>query len=58
MTKNEFEYIKRAVEAIEAGQLNKRSEVKVLRTISQITEKSAKNLERKIGDKLVDKLVA
>jgi hypothetical protein len=56
MTPHEFDYIKKAVEAIEGRQLAKRDEVKVLRTISQITEKSAQDLERKIGDKLVDSL--
>ncbi len=60
MTQTEFEYIKRAVQAIEEGSLCKREEVKVLRTISQITERGAKSLALKIGDaediKLVDNL--
>jgi len=42
--------------AIEGGQLARRDEVKVLRTISQITERSARDLETKIGDNLVDSL--
>jgi hypothetical protein len=56
MTQTEFDYIKRAVEAIEGRQLARRDEVKVLRTISQITERSAQELEIKIGDKTVDSL--
>ena len=49
MTQTELEYIKRAIEALESKMLMKRVEVKVLRTISQITERGAKQLELKIG---------
>ncbi len=60
MTQTEFEYIKRAVQAIESGSISKREEVKVLRTVSQIAERGAKALALKIGDpedaNLVDKL--
>jgi hypothetical protein len=54
MTQTEFEYIKRAVQAIESGELNMATEAKVLRTVGQICEKAAK----KIDNKLVDNLVA
>lgn len=46
----EFEYIKRAVQAIESGTLTPREEVKVLRTVAQITEKSAKEKELELLD--------
>jgi molybdopterin-binding protein len=51
MTQAEFEYIKRAVKAIEEGSICKREEVKVLRTVSQIAERGATELEIKIGDR-------
>ncbi len=53
MTPQEFDYIKRAVEALESGELNMATEAKVLRTVAQICEKAAK----KIDDILVDSLV-
>jgi hypothetical protein len=54
MTSQEFEYIKRAVQAIEEGNLTLEEEAKVLRTVSQITERGAKACQ----DKLVDILIA
>jgi hypothetical protein len=55
MTKEEFEYIKRAVEALEQG-TTEAAEVKILRTVSQITAASAQKLEQKLVDK-VDELL-
>lgn len=53
MTPSEFEYIKRAVRAIEEGNLTLEEEAKVLKTVSQIAEKGAKVCQ----DKLVDSLI-
>lgn len=50
MTPTEFEYIKRAVQAIEEGTLTLEEEVKVLRVVSQITEKGAKERQNKLVD--------
>jgi len=50
MTPAEFAYIKRAVDAIEVGNLTPREEIKVLRTVAQITEKSAKEKELEMLD--------
>jgi hypothetical protein len=55
MTPEEFEYIKRAVEALEQG-TTEAAEVKILRTVSQITAASAQKLEQKLVDKM-DKLL-
>jgi hypothetical protein len=55
MTKEEFEYIKRAVETLEQG-TTEAAEVKILRTVSQITASSAQKLEQKLVDK-VDELL-
>lgn len=44
MNEQELEYLKRAVAALEAGDLTKKEEVKILKVISQITEKAAQNL--------------
>ena len=53
MTQTEFEYIKRAVQAIEEGSLTPKDEIKVFRTVSQITERAAKDAEMKLVDNLV-----
>ena len=53
MTPTEFAYIKRAVEAIELGSLTPKEEIKVLRTVSQITERAAKEKELKLVDNLI-----
>jgi hypothetical protein len=55
MTLEEFQYIKRAVEALEQG-VTEIAEIKILRTVSQITATSAQRLEQKLVDK-VDELL-
>ena len=51
MTLEEFQYIKRAVEALEQG-TTEIAEIKILKTISQITAASATRLEQKLVDKV------
>jgi hypothetical protein len=51
MTLEEFQYIKRAVEALEQG-TTETAEIKILRTVSQITAASALRLEQKLVDKV------
>lgn len=48
MTPEEFEYIKRAMAAIETGEYNKWTEVKILRTVSQICGKRATDIEQNL----------
>jgi hypothetical protein len=55
MTLEEFQYLKRAVEALEQG-TTETAEIKILRTVSQITAASALKLEQKLVDK-VDELL-
>jgi phosphoribosylformylglycinamidine (FGAM) synthase PurS component len=55
MTPAEFQYIKRAVEALEQG-TTEVTEIKILKTISQITAASAQKLEQNLVDK-VDELL-
>ena len=55
MTREEFDYIKRAVEALEQG-TTEVAEIKILKTVSQITASSAQRLEQKLVDK-VDNLL-
>lgn len=55
MSPEEFQYIKRAVEALEQG-TTEVTEVKILKTISQITAASAQRLEQKLVDKIEDRL--
>jgi hypothetical protein len=52
MTPQEFDYIKRAVEALESGECTAMTEVKILRTVSQITERGAQKLERAYLDQV------
>jgi hypothetical protein len=51
MTLEEFQYLKRAVEALEQG-TTEITEIKILKTISQITAASAQKLEQKLVDKV------
>jgi hypothetical protein len=55
MTLEEFQYLKRAVEALEQG-TTETAEIKILKTVSQITAASAQKLEQKLVDK-VDELL-
>ena len=55
MTLEEFQYIKRAVEALEQG-TTEAAEIKILRTVSQITAVSAQRLEQKLVDRIEDQL--
>ena len=48
MTPEEFEYIRRAVTAIESGEYNKWTEAKILRTMSQICGKNATDIEQNL----------
>jgi hypothetical protein len=51
MTTEEFEYLKRALDALQTD-LSPMSRVKVLRTMSQICEKSASDIENEFVDKV------
>ena len=48
MTPQEFEYIRRAVEALGDPQMTEMGRVKVLRTVSQICGKRATDLEQNL----------
>lgn len=50
MTPSEFEYIKRAVEALETMSMTPMTERKILRTIEQICGKNATDIERQLTD--------
>lgn len=56
MTPQEFEYLKRAVAALEDPEMTQMTQVKVLRTMEQICGKGAKEIEQKLVDKLEDRL--
>ena len=51
MTLEEFQYLKTAVEALEQG-TTEIAEIKILKTISQITAASAQRLEQNLVDKV------
>jgi hypothetical protein len=48
MTPNEFKWIKRAVETLDSGKTTDQQKLKILKTMSQICDRSAKNLEDKL----------
>jgi hypothetical protein len=45
MTPQEFQYIKRAVEALESGEHSAMDQHKILLTLSQITERAAATIK-------------
>jgi division protein CdvB (Snf7/Vps24/ESCRT-III family) len=53
MTQQEFEYIKRAVQAFETVDLSLEDQRKILQTISEITEMAAVRIREKLVDSLV-----
>ena len=55
MTPQEFEYIQRAVKALE-DPMNLTARIKIERTIEQICGKSATELEKLLVDKIEDRL--
>ena len=56
MTPEEFEYIKRAVEALETKSMTPMTERKILRTIEQICGKNATDIEQNLTDAVDDKI--
>lgn len=55
MTPQEFQYIKRAVEALEQGTTDV-TQIKILKTISQVAKLSAQRLETRLIDRIEDRL--
>lgn len=56
MTREQFEYLKRAVDALGSGELTPMAEAKVLKTMSQITDAAAKSIEFNLVDKVDEML--
>jgi hypothetical protein len=56
MTLEEFQFIKRAVDALEQGEQSIPSQIKLLKTISQITAKSAQLMEQEWIDRFEEVL--
>jgi hypothetical protein len=56
MTLEEFQYIKRAVEALESPETTPMAQRKILRTMEQICGKSATEIERNLVDNLDERL--
>lgn len=55
MTPQEFQYIKRAVEALEQGTTDV-TQIKILKTISQVAKLSAQRLETRLVDRIEERL--
>jgi len=51
MTPQEFEYIQRAVKALEDPEITVMAQAKILRTVSQICGKNATLIEQKLVDR-------
>ena len=56
MTPQEFEYIQRAVKALEDPETTEMAQAKILRTMSQVCGKSATVIEQKLVDSIEDRL--
>jgi hypothetical protein len=56
MTLEEFQYIKRAVEALENPETTVMAQHKILRTMGQICERSAQKIEQDLVDRTDDRL--
>ena len=56
MTPEEFEYIRRAVTAIESGEYNKWTEAKILQTVSEICGKNATVIRKQLIDDVDSRL--
>jgi hypothetical protein len=56
MTLEEFQYIKRAVEALESPETTPMAQRKILRTMEQICGKNATEIERNLVDSLDERL--
>ena len=54
MTPQEFQYVKRAVEAFETTDLSLEDQRKILQTISEITGAAAVRTQNKLVDSLAD----
>jgi len=56
MTPPEFEYLQRAVTALNSPTISDEDRAKILRTMAQICGKCATEIDGKIVDKMVDTL--
>lgn len=56
MTPQEFEYIQRAVKALEDPEITLMSQRKILRTVEQICGKNATEIEQNLVDKVDERL--
>jgi hypothetical protein len=56
MTPHEFQYIKRAVEALEDPELSAMDQIKILKVMGQICGKNATDLEHKLVAQIEDRL--
>lgn len=54
MTRQEFEYIKRAVEALESGLCSDQDQHKILKTVSQITKSAADRIEDRVEQNIAN----
>jgi hypothetical protein len=56
MTPQEFQYLKRAIEALDSAETTHVTQIKILRTMGQICSKNATVLEHKLFDQIEDRL--
>ena len=58
MIQSELDYLKRAVEALESGDLSPMTQHKVLRVVSQISAKAAQRIEQEFLDRVDENMKA
>jgi hypothetical protein len=56
MNPQELSYLMRAVEALKDPELTQMAEAKILRTVSQISDRASREIELKLVDKVTDML--
>jgi hypothetical protein len=56
MKPEELRYLERAIEALKDPELTQMAEAKILRTVSQISDRASREIEQKLVDKVTDSL--
>jgi hypothetical protein len=56
MKLEELRYLERAIEALKDPELTQMAEAKILRTVSQISDRASREIELKLVDKVTDML--
>lgn len=56
MTTTEFDWMKRAMETLESGEVTQMARLKILKTMSQICAKSASDIEYELAEAITEQM--